>query len=87
MLSWQQQDQMGRTTLLRSYTPGGDEWTLAAEISLTYDAADQSDAGLPPRRGRAPLAAHEQRRLRPKPKRTPSAGHCAQAEHWAARRA
>ena len=41
MLSWQRQDQMGRTTLLRSYTPGGDEWTLAAEISLTYDAADQ----------------------------------------------
>ena len=41
MLSWQQQDQMGRTTLLRSYTPGGDEWTLAAEISLTYDAADR----------------------------------------------
>ena len=41
MLSWQRQDQMGRTTLLRSYTPGGDEWTLAAEISLTYDAADR----------------------------------------------
>ena len=37
MLSWQQQDQMGRTTLLRSYTPGGDEWTLSAEISLNYD--------------------------------------------------
>ena len=29
MLSWQQQDQMGRTTLLRSYTPGGADWTLA----------------------------------------------------------
>ena len=41
MLSWQQQDQMGRTTLLRSYTPGGDEWTLAAEISLNYDTADR----------------------------------------------
>ena len=41
MLSWQQQDQLGRTTLLRSYTPGGDEWTLAAEISLNYDTADR----------------------------------------------
>ena len=41
MLSWQQQDQMGRTTLLRSYTPGAGEWTLAAEISLNYDAADR----------------------------------------------
>ena len=25
MLSWQQQDQLGRTTPLRSYIPGGDE--------------------------------------------------------------
>ncbi len=41
MLSWQQQDQLGRATLLRSYLPGGDEWTLAAEISLNYDAADR----------------------------------------------
>ena len=41
MLSWQQQDQLGRATLLRSYMPGGDEWTLAAEISLAYDAADR----------------------------------------------
>ena len=41
MLSWQQQDQLGRTTLLRSYIPGGDEWSLEAEISLNYDAADR----------------------------------------------
>ena len=41
MLSWQQQEQLGRTTLLRSYTPGGGEWTLASEISLNYDAADR----------------------------------------------
>ena len=43
MLSWQQQDQLERTTLLRSYTPaaGDDEWTLAAEISLNYDTADR----------------------------------------------
>ena len=41
MLSWQRQDQMGRTTLLRSYTPAAGEWTLAAEISLNYDAADR----------------------------------------------
>ena len=41
MLSWQQQDQLGRTTLLRSYVPGGDEWTLESEISLAYDAIDR----------------------------------------------
>ena len=41
MLSWQQQEQLGRTTLLRSYTPGGGEWTLASELSLNYDAADR----------------------------------------------
>ncbi|MCY3994420.1 MAG: hypothetical protein OXF50_24565 [Caldilineaceae bacterium] len=41
MLSWQQQDQLGRTTLLRSYAPGTDEWTLESEISLAYDAADR----------------------------------------------
>ena len=41
MLSWQQQDQLGRTMLLRSYVTGGDEWTLESEISLTYDAADR----------------------------------------------
>lgn len=37
MPSWQQQDQLGRTTLLRSYLPGGDERTLESKISLTYD--------------------------------------------------
>ena len=41
MLSWRQQNQLGRTTLLRSYTPGGDEWSLEAEISLNYDTADR----------------------------------------------
>ncbi len=41
MLSWQQQDQLGRTALLRSYVPGGDEWTLESEISLVYDASDR----------------------------------------------
>ena len=41
MLSWQQQDQMGRTTLLRSYAAGGDQWTLESEISLAYDGADR----------------------------------------------
>ena len=41
MLSWQQQDQLGRTTLLRSYVPGGDEWTLESEISLAYDGANR----------------------------------------------
>ncbi|MCY3708650.1 MAG: hypothetical protein OXG26_07100, partial [Caldilineaceae bacterium] len=41
LLSWQQQDQLGRTTLLRSYTPGEEDWTLEAEISLTYDGADR----------------------------------------------
>ena len=41
LLSWQQQDQIGRTTLLRSYTPGEEDWTLEAEISLTYDGADR----------------------------------------------
>ena len=40
ILSWKQQDQLGRTTLLRSYVPGGDQWTLESEISLTYGAAD-----------------------------------------------
>ena len=38
-LSWQQQDQLGGTTLLRSYIPGGDEWSLESEISLAYDFA------------------------------------------------
>ena len=41
MLSWQQQDQLGRTTLLRSYAPGNDEWTLESEIRRVYDAADR----------------------------------------------
>lgn len=41
LLSWQQQDQLGRTTLLRSYMPGEEDWTLEAEISLTYDGADR----------------------------------------------
>ncbi len=41
MLNRQQQDQLGRTTLLRSYTPGGGEWRLESEISLAYDAADR----------------------------------------------
>ena len=41
MLSWQQQDQLGRTTLLRSYTPGSDEWTLESEIRRAYDGADR----------------------------------------------
>ena len=41
LLSWQQQDQLGRTTLLRSYTPGADDWTLETEISLTYDGVDR----------------------------------------------
>ena len=41
MPSWQKQDQLGRTTLLRSYLPGGDEWTIESEISLTYDTADR----------------------------------------------
>jgi len=41
LLSWQQQDQLGRTTLLRSYIPGEKDWTLEAEISLTYDGADR----------------------------------------------
>ena len=37
--SWQQQDQLGRTMLLRSYVPGGDEWRLESEILLDYDTA------------------------------------------------
>ena len=37
LLSWQQQDQLGRTTLLRSYTPGEEDWMIEAEISLAYD--------------------------------------------------
>ena len=41
MPSWQKQDQLGRTTLLRSYLPGGDEWTIESEISLAYDTADR----------------------------------------------
>ena len=67
LLSWQQQDQLGRTTLLRSYTPGEEDWMLEAEISFTYDGADRltqvyrRDAG--ERRWRAPLAAHKQHPL------------------------
>ena len=41
MLSWQKQDQLGRTTLLRSYLPGDDEWTIESELSLAYDTADR----------------------------------------------
>ena len=41
MVSWQQQDQLGRTTLLRTYTPDDDEWSLEAEISRAYDTADR----------------------------------------------
>ena len=41
MVSWQQQDQLGRTTLLRSYAPDDSDWSLKAEISLTYDTADR----------------------------------------------
>ena len=41
MVSWQQQDQLGRTTRLRSYTPDDSDWSLEAEISLTYDTADR----------------------------------------------
>ena len=41
LLSWQQQDQLGRTTLLRTYIPGSNKWMLEAEISLTYDDVDR----------------------------------------------
>ncbi len=40
MLSWQQQDQLGRTTLLCSYVPGGDKRALETEISFANGAAD-----------------------------------------------
>ena len=38
---WQQQDQLGRTTLLSSYIPGGGQWTPESGISFDYDAADR----------------------------------------------
>jgi len=40
LVSWQHQDELGRTTLLRSYTWTG-AWTVDAEIQLSYDTTDR----------------------------------------------
>ena len=64
MLSWQRQDQLGRTTRFAQLHAGRRRMDAGGRDLAQLRHGGPSDAGLPPRRGRAPLAAHQQRRLR-----------------------